>query len=597
MAFNFYYFNIIQLIFLIFYLIYYGRLRPFLGVIQSFLTGFLGGFIILLLAPFLLKFINYKSDLFLAFFKAAFIEKGISFILIFLLAFAFQRKSDITKIVISGVQYGAGFSFLENMIYLIHFEPNITYLRLISSVPMHLSTCGIQSYFIGLSFFYSIKRFKIYNLLFAIFIPILLHGFYDYMTFDKQEEYYYFIGPIIVISVFIFEIIYKKIQIFPKLDELTKENLRFEDWNTLQKQKGHQKWILYASGTKNLPVISFFKFQKDYLKITISIIMLIQAILYYIFPNHFLNFFQVRLEFQYTLFFIMPISFSVMFFLLGSVNSEYFKNKKIAIPIILDVDLLTQEKNVVQSFCYELKTYSTFLETEEEFKEGENLLLIFHYKKETSYPVQAKVIKYISSQNKNEYPSGVIIFFNKSSKKFLSFYFKYSVFRLLKGFIFLFNLPGSDKIREFFVKPFTIMQVERNYKKGEIVFRQGEIGKQFYLIKKGKIGIFRELENGERIKISELGLGEIFGEMALLSNSPRGATAECLEDCVLAVAHKDHLETLFQSNPEFVMGLINNLIKIIKKREQELEDYKRLLDEYKRLENVFQEILKKMEKN
>ncbi|MFN3605221.1 MAG: cyclic nucleotide-binding domain-containing protein [Leptonema sp. (in: bacteria)] len=594
MNFNFYYFNAIQLIFLIFYLVYYGKLKPISGLIQSFLSGFLGGFIILLFAPFLIKFVDYKQDILVAFFKAAFIEKGISFLLIYVFAYTFERKIDVNKIVVSGVQYAAGFAFLENLIYLTHFDPKVTYLRLISSVPMHLATCGIQSYYIGKIFFYSLKRFKFYNLVSAFVVPILLHGFYDYLTFEKQEYYFYFIGPIIVFIVFIFEIIYSKIQNYPNLEVLKKENIRFEDWITLQKQNAHRQWILYSSGTKNLPETPFFRFQKDYVKLTISFITLVQAILYSLFPDIFINYFEVRLEYQHTLFFIMPLSFSMIFFILGSVNPEYFKNKKIAIPIILDVDILLKNKRVVQSLCYELKTYSTFLDVEEEFLEGENLLLIFHYKDKTSYPIQSKVLKYISDSNPYGYSSGIIVSIDISSKDFLVFYTNYVIFRFLKGFVFLLNLPGSDKIRQFFVKPLTIMQLERTYKKGEVIFRQGDHGKQFYLIKKGKVGFYRELEDGESIKISENSTGDIFGEMALVSDSLRSATAICLDDCTLAVAHKDHLEALIQANPEFVMDLIKNLIKIIQRKDQELDDYRRLLEEYKKLEKVFQEILKKL---
>lgn len=385
-----------------------------------------------------------------------------------------------------------------------------------------------------------------------------------------------------------------KTQIYPKWQELKEDNLRFEDWNTLQTQKGYQQWILYSSGTKNLPVISFFRFQKDYIKLTISFIMLMQAFLYYIFPEFFLTHFQVRLEFHYTLFFIMPISFSIMFFILGSVNPEYFKNKKIAIPIILDVDILLPERNVVHSLCYELKTYSTFLESEEEFKEGTKVLLIFHYRKDVSYPIQSKIVKYICNENSKGYPSGIVVALNKNSKQFLFFYYKYWFYRILNGFVFLLNLPGSDKIREFFVKPLTIMQVERSYKKGDIIFRQGDLGKQFYLIKKGKVSFYRELDNREKVKISELGPGEIFGEMALVSGTPRSATAMCSEDCILAVAHKDHLDALIQSSPEFVMQLIHNLVKILRKREEQLDDYQRLLEEHKKLESLFQEILNKI---
>lgn len=572
---NFYYFNIIQFVFLIFYLIYYGKLKPILGFIQAFLTGLLGGLVILLIAPWFIKYFDYELQILDVFLKAAIIEKTISFILILTLVYSFDRKQSLNSIIMGGIQYASGFAFLENIIYLYNFEPQLTYLRLISSVPMHLSTCGIQSYFIGLMMFYSLKRFKLLNLFFAFFFPIILHGFYDYFSISKQVNLFYLTGPIIVISTFIFEVLYSKIQSYPDLSMLRKDNLRLEDWITLQLQKGHAKWILYSSGTKNLPKILFFRFQKDYLKILFAIIMLIPVSLYLFKPEFFMYFKNISENYKFTLFFILPFSFSLMFLILGSVNPEYFKNKKIGIPVVLDIEALLPNRNVSTMICYEIRPFSTFLHTEEDLKENEIIILIFHYKKGTSYPVQAKILKHIPNQHP-EYPSGIIVSLNKGSKQFRSFYYTYIIYRIYKGLIFLLNLPGSQAIRALFVRPLTMMQNERLYKKGEFIFHQGDTGKHFYLIKKGKVGVFKEMEEGRMQKISELGQGEIFGEMALVSDLPRSASVQCLEDTIVAIAHKDHLEALVQANPQFTMQLIKNLISMIHKRERQLEEFRQL---------------------
>lgn len=586
MEYNFYYFNIIQFIFLIFYLIYYGKIKPFLEFLQSFLTGMLGGFLILLVAPFIVKYFNQKLEIFDVFLKAAAIEKTISFLLIFTLIYSFRRKEELSKIIISGIQFAAGFAFLENIIYLIRFESQLTFLRLISSVPMHLSTCGIQAYFMGLSIFYSIKRFKILNLLNALIIPVILHGTYDYLTLQKEEFYFYSIGPLIVFSVFILEVFYSKIQSFPTLIYLQKEQLRLEDWLTLQMQKGYEKWILYSSGTKNLPKISFFRFQKDYIKIMIAILMLIPIIIYILYPEFYFEYFKVPEKYRITLLLILPLSFFVMFLTLGSVNPEYFKNKKVRIPVVLDIEILLPNANVTTAICYDLKPYSSFLHSEETFKEKDTVLLIFSYKNQTSYPIQAKIIKYISNQHP-EFPSGIIVSLNRGSKQFNYFYYRYLIYRIIKGIIFLLNLPGSKMIRSLFVRPLTIMQNERMYKKGEFIFHQGDRGKHFYLIKKGKVGVFKQLDNGKLQKLTELGQGEIFGEMALVSDAPRSATVQCLEDTIVAVAHKDHLEALVQANPQFTMQLIKNLIKKLHQREEQIEEYRKFQELYiKAIESI-----------
>ncbi len=579
MSINFYYFNLIQFIFLIFYLIYYGKIKPFLEFLQAFLTGLLGGFLILLLAPWFLKLFHPSLEGLDIFFKAATIEKLMSFLLILTLIYSFERKESLVKIIVAGIQYAAGFAFLENIIYLIRFEPQLTYLRLISSVPMHLSTCGIQSYYMGLAIFYSLRRNKIINFFKALLIPIVLHGLYDFLTLQREETYFYYIGFVIVVSVFILEVFFSKILIYPDGKNLQKESLRLEDWITLQIQKGHSKWILYSSGTKNLPRISFFRFQKDYIKLFIAFAMLIPVGLYLYKPDFYLNYINIPVQYRFTLLFILPLSFFFMFLTLGSVNPEYFKNKKIRIPVVLDVEILLPNRSVTTAICYELNPYSTFLHSEEQFVEKESVLLIFSYKNHTSYPINARIIKYIPNQHP-EYPSGIIVSLNRFSKQFNFFYYRYLLYRLIKGIIFLLNLPGSKAIRALFVRPLTVMQNERLYRKGEFIFHQGDTGRHFYLIKKGKVGIFKEFDNGRMQKIAELGTGEIFGEMAVVSDAPRSASAQCLEDTIVAVAHKDHLEALVQSNPQFTMELLNHLIKMVHKREEQLEEYRKLQEIY-----------------
>ena len=585
MSINFYYFNLIQFIFLIFYLIYYGKIKPLLEFLQAFLTGLLGGFLILLFAPWFLKFYPSLEGLDI-FFKAATIEKLMSFLLILTLIYSFERKESLIKIIVAGIQYAAGFAFLENIIYLIRFEPQLTYLRLISSVPMHLSTCGIQSYYLGLAIFYSLKRNKIINFFKALLIPIFLHGIYDFFTLQREETYFYYIGVVIVVSVFILEVFYSKILTYPTGKTLKNENLRLEDWITLQIQKGHSKWILYSSGTKNLPRISFFRFQKDYIKLFIAFAMLIPVGLYLYKPDFYVNYINIPEQYRFTLLFIMPLSFFIMFLTLGSVNPEYFKNKKIRIPVVLDVEILLPNRSVTTAICYELNPFSTYLHSEEQFIEKESVLLIFSYKNQTSYPINARIIKYIPNQHP-EYPSGIIVSLNRFSKQFNFFYYRYLLYRLIKGLIFLLNLPGSKTIRALFVRPLTVMQNERLYRKGEFIFHQGDTGRHFYLIKKGKVGIFKEFENGRMQKIAELGTGEIFGEMAVVSDAPRSASAQCLEDTIVAVAHKDHLEALVQANPQFTMQLLNHLIKMVHRREEQLEEYRKLQEVYvKTLEQI-----------
>ncbi|NHZ43350.1 MULTISPECIES: cyclic nucleotide-binding domain-containing protein [Massilia] len=75
---------------------------------------------------------------------------------------------------------------------------------------------------------------------------------------------------------------------------------------------------------------------------------------------------------------------------------------------------------------------------------------------------------------------------------------------------------------------------ERRYLLDEIVFDQGEEGQALYLVTSGKVAISRA-QGSAFMVVSELGPGSVFGDMALLDDSPRTAQARAMENCELAV--------------------------------------------------------------
>jgi len=66
-----------------------------------------------------------------------------------------------------------------------------------------------------------------------------------------------------------------------------------------------------------------------------------------------------------------------------------------------------------------------------------------------------------------------------------------------------------------------------------------------YIIKSGMIRIYDESKD-----IASLGEGDFFGEMALIEDQPRMASAETLSDCEIFVLKKDDFAQLMQKSPE-----------------------------------------------
>ena len=106
-----------------------------------------------------------------------------------------------------------------------------------------------------------------------------------------------------------------------------------------------------------------------------------------------------------------------------------------------------------------------------------------------------------------------------------------------------------------------IMQViqKRQYFAGEILFREGQAGRAVFIVRSGAVELTRNLPGGKSRVLGRLGPGQIFGEMALLEDRPRTATARVLEDGEVALLYTATLETLIRRNARIGVKVLHNI--------------------------------------
>lgn len=95
---------------------------------------------------------------------------------------------------------------------------------------------------------------------------------------------------------------------------------------------------------------------------------------------------------------------------------------------------------------------------------------------------------------------------------------------------------------------------------GDLVFREGDLGDEAYIIEKGRVEIFVGEEDAPT-PVAVLGVGEIFGEMAIVDFATRAASARVLEDCELTVVSQEQLSERIDTADPIVRLLISMLIK------------------------------------
>ncbi len=117
---------------------------------------------------------------------------------------------------------------------------------------------------------------------------------------------------------------------------------------------------------------------------------------------------------------------------------------------------------------------------------------------------------------------------------------------------------------------------ERNYKPGETVFKRNAPGEGMYVILTGNVEIFMEDLSGNKNTLAELTNGEFFGELSLLDDDIRSATAIATDHSKLLGFFRPDLFSLLERNPELGNKILLNLAKVIGTR---LRKTNRLLTE------------------
>ena len=113
----------------------------------------------------------------------------------------------------------------------------------------------------------------------------------------------------------------------------------------------------------------------------------------------------------------------------------------------------------------------------------------------------------------------------------------------------------------------------KSYFKSKPIFREGEPGNVGYLVKKGEVTIYKIID-GEKKILNKLGPGEVFGEMGIVTESPRTAFAEASEYCDLVIIDKDTLLGMLKKSPKLIQSITLLLMKRLAGTLQMLEHRK-----------------------
>jgi CRP/FNR family transcriptional regulator, cyclic AMP receptor protein len=105
---------------------------------------------------------------------------------------------------------------------------------------------------------------------------------------------------------------------------------------------------------------------------------------------------------------------------------------------------------------------------------------------------------------------------------------------------------------------------------GTVLVREGEPGKEMYVIQSGKVRIWKKVRDVEKV-LAILGPGEFFGEMAIISNKPRNASATVEETARLLVIDPKTFEAMIRGNSEIAVRMIKKLAERLAEADAQID--------------------------
>ena len=126
---------------------------------------------------------------------------------------------------------------------------------------------------------------------------------------------------------------------------------------------------------------------------------------------------------------------------------------------------------------------------------------------------------------------------------------------------------------------------DAHLERGEIFYTPHDRSERLFILKKGKVRIFRGAPDGREFTLAMVDAGTVFGEMALTAQRLEGAYAQAVEASILLIMSREDLERLILEKPEVGLQITHLLSERLRRYETRLEDIS-LKDVHSRLASI-----------
>ena len=116
---------------------------------------------------------------------------------------------------------------------------------------------------------------------------------------------------------------------------------------------------------------------------------------------------------------------------------------------------------------------------------------------------------------------------------------------------FLKDFPAFAELTPQSLTKVADKMADYTYEPGEAIIRQGDPGREFFIIAEGRVAVLITDQTGSEREVNQLKAGDYFGEIALMEDRPRNATIVAIEPTRCYVLDKDEFQEVVESVASF----------------------------------------------
>lgn len=110
----------------------------------------------------------------------------------------------------------------------------------------------------------------------------------------------------------------------------------------------------------------------------------------------------------------------------------------------------------------------------------------------------------------------------------------------------------------------------RTIEPGRVIFNEGDVGDTMYIIQEGTVRITKDIE-GKQHTLAELGKGDFFGEMAIVSRMKRSATATAVDTVQLLSFDRQGFQGMIEKNSKIALNVIDKLCRRLQNANNQIQ--------------------------